>query len=254
MKFTTRLGSIVILLVVMISIGLSHAKVSEPILTWQVKKGDRIKLIYTKFFFEGQTAMNSTVWNENEEPINVTITTGTTLEFVITYLNTSVEYPEVKGKSIINGEVTTKETSWHQSNPNVIIAQTIDNKTYWEEWCRHKNSEMNLETYRIEGDLLVYDLDTEGEKSNLAVKFLLKRNWKTGWLIYQYMQGWRVNEMIEEFEIVAEEYLASMSETTTLGTISLAFGFFFAVIISYRHQTRKERYISGDFNNPSTSL
>ena len=240
MKFSTKLVSIGILLILMISLGLSQARVSEPILTWQVKKGDTIKLIYTKFFFKGQTAMNSTVRNENGEPINVTITIGTTLEIVITYLNTSVEYPEVKSKAIFNGEVTTKETSWNQLNPNAIITQTIVNKTYWEEWCRLKNSEMKMEAYRIEGDLLVYDPDIDGEKSNIAVKILRKRNWKTGWLIYQYMQGWMANETIEEFEIVAEEYLTSKSEITTLGMISIAFGLFFAVIISYRHQTRKE--------------
>jgi len=240
MKFTTRLGSIGILLVVMISIGLSQARVSEPILTWQVKTGDTIKLIYTKLYVEGESAQNITYWNENDEPINVTITKGTTLEFVITYLNTSVENPEVRGKSIINGEVTTKEISWHQSNPNVIIVPTIDNKTYWKEWCCLKNSEIESEAYRIEGDLLVYDPDIEGEKSNFAVKILRKRNWKTGWLIYQYLQGWIGNEMIEEFEIVAEEYIASKNEITSLGMISVAFGFFFAVIISYRHHTRKE--------------
>lgn len=241
MKFTTRLGSIGILLIVMIAIGLSHAKVPEPILSWQVKKGDSIKLIYTKFYVEGESAKNSTVWNENDEPINVTITIGTTLEFVITYLNTSVENPEVRGKSIINGEVTTKEISWNQLNPNVIIIQTIDSKTYWEEWCSLQNSEIESEVYRIEGDLLVYDPDIEGEKSNIAVQILRKRNWKTGWLVYQYLQGWRANEMIEEFEIVAEEYLASKNEITALGMLSVAFGIFFVVIISYRHQTNKER-------------
>ena len=178
MKFTTRFGSIGILLIVMISIGLSHARVSKPILTWQVKEGDSIKHIYTKFFFEGQTAMNDTVWNENDEPINVTITKGTTIELVITYINTSVEYPEVKGKTIFNGQVTTKEASWNQLNPNAIITQTIANKTYWEEWCRLKNSEMKMEAYRIEGDLLVYDPDIEGEKSHIAFKILMKRNWK----------------------------------------------------------------------------
>ncbi len=240
MKFTTRLGSIGILLVVMISIGLSQARVSEPILTWQVKTGDTIKLIYTKLYVEGESAQNITYWNENDEPINVTITKGTTLEFVITYLNTSVENPEVRGKTIINGEVTTKERSWHQLNPNVIIVPTIDNKTYWEEWCRLKNSEMRIEGYRIEGDLLVYDPGIEGEKSGLAIKIIRKRNWKTGWLIYQYMQGWRVNEMIEELEIVAEEYLASKSVSATPGMLSTVIGFFIAVIISNKHHTRKE--------------
>ncbi|MFX1518086.1 MAG: hypothetical protein ACFFC6_17450 [Promethearchaeota archaeon] len=173
---------------------------NAPELTWQVKVGDSQTYTITEFYDQSDSdkdgnphSSRGEIETETDELINVTVTKGSTVK---------VEIVELGFVAVIRytyeEEVRTKahdDDGWGLG----YLMKTIDDQSYWEDWARFKPD------YFVEGPYLVLRMSDQ-EEEGVTWEQVRKRDWKTGWMMYQSWKVYNESSLLTQYEVCAEAY------------------------------------------------
>jgi hypothetical protein len=158
---------------------------------WQVQVGDSQTYVYQEFYdVSYDNPYEHSYWIIDEDNNNVTIILkkGLIFRYDITFLSPD----EARGKITYNGTITSQEQSISSRNysgwTGIIVRPSINNQTYWEEYCEYRGLE------NVTGDLIIEEINTQD------ITYINEWNWKTGWLNYYYVKHWNETTIISEWE------------------------------------------------------
>ncbi|UCG00916.1 MAG: hypothetical protein JSW11_15020 [Candidatus Heimdallarchaeota archaeon] len=164
---------------------------------WQIQVGDSQTYIYDDFYeVSSDNSSEYIYWiiDENNNNVTIILKKGLTLRYDITFLDPD----EARGTITYNGTITSLEQSLSSrtySGWTGIVRPSINNKSYWEEYCRFRGLE------NVTGDFIVMEINTD------IINQISIWNWKTGWLNYYYEMYWNDTTIISlrEISLVPQE-------------------------------------------------
>ncbi|MFX0181819.1 MAG: hypothetical protein ACFE95_01955 [Candidatus Hodarchaeota archaeon] len=177
-------------------------------LGYNVKVGDSQTYIYKKVYdilSDNPYQFRRVETNQDGYLVIIIIQEGT----LVTYTITTIPHP---GMILFSRTYNRTITLQEELAFRYVLRDTINNKSYWEEFYREDDS-----TY-ISGDLVV--LEEATYNSTLTYKW----NWKTGWLAYYYFKSYNENNTIYEEEIDL------VTDSSNFGQ-NIFFGIFMLVVI-----------------------
>lgn len=214
MKLNKKYYCCLILLFLVISTTSLTAKANDETEEWKVKVGDSMTYTLSKYFdirdIDGNgdaESKNYSVLKEDGTSEDVILKKGSKYTVNITALNHSATF------QLIFGNITSNK---RHSGMGDYLQKTIDNKSYWEREAIVDSLNIFDDTnYTVEGNYYVqwkFDSKDQG--------YELKRNWKTGWIIYLYEKVTNDTHTIREEEITSVEYTPTTTRTTTTQRIT----------------------------------
>ncbi|MHA2096746.1 MAG: hypothetical protein ACW98F_19195 [Candidatus Hodarchaeales archaeon] len=181
---------------------------NAPELKWKVKVGDSQNYTIMELYDQSDidrdgnpNFLTTEIESENGDLINVTVKKGSNIEVEIAELGFFAIL-----KYTYNGEVSTKAQD--DSSLTRYVMQTVDDKSYWEDWVQFKKN------YLIEGPFLVESLSSQINE-DITSEFEIKRDWKTGWIMYQRWRIYNDSTVVFHHEFCATSYEPFSSESTT---------------------------------------
>jgi hypothetical protein len=158
---------------------------------WQVQVGDSQTYVYKEFYnvtYDNPYEYSFWILDEDNNNVTIILKKGLIFRYDITFLSPD----EARGKITYNGTITSLEQSISSRNYSGwtgIVKPSINNKTYWEEYCEYRGLE------NVTGDLIIEEINTQ------YYAYINKWNWKTGWLDYYHLKNWNETTIIMEREI-----------------------------------------------------
>ena len=176
----THIISIILITFFMISNDFSSATMQVD-KEWKVKVGDSITYTLDKLYDESDSdgdgnknTQTNEITDEDGNKVNVTTKKGSKMKVTITKLN---DVAAVNREWFDDG-VISEETS-DQS----VVTKTVDDKAYWQEEVIDMSVGDTEAT--TQGNLVI--LNTTSIELNIKTKFV-KKNWKSGWKVYEYFK------------------------------------------------------------------
>ncbi|MFX1506717.1 MAG: hypothetical protein ACFFDC_11495 [Promethearchaeota archaeon] len=183
---------------------------------WQIQVGDSQTYVireYYDFSDENPYESSSLINDEDNNSVVIVLKKGLIFRCDIIFLGPD----EARGKITFNDTITSQEQPF--SSPNFlgwnIVRPSIDNKTYWEDYCKYRGFE------NVTGDLIVSEITTEDSK------VIHKWNWRTGWLNYYfvcyYVENWNETTIISAYEVSVVPMESSFPLNVLVGGFILVF-------------------------------
>jgi len=124
---------------------------------------------------------------------------GLKVRYEITFLGSF----HARGTITYNGSVTSNVTTISRIDMvdwSGVVRPTIDNESYWEEWCKYRGQFNLTDNYIIQEVFIRNTTDSPG------YHFIHKWDWKTGWMSFYYDKSWNETAYREiEIALVSSE-------------------------------------------------
>ncbi len=204
------LSQTIFILVITINFGLSSANTLNYTLEWRVSKWDTMTYTFTKYSRDVDGDGDKTsdtfllqVGSRYKLPqySNITLTNGTRMKIEIL----AFYYDSVWVNTTINGEYLVFDFDktpperiewWRQIFPWVFfeffVQPTVNNRTFWEEYSQGD------EMVDLQDDLIVFS------DSSYPHNFLMKMDWRTGWIKYLQVTELNSADPFTEMELTAD--------------------------------------------------
>lgn len=197
-------------------------------LVWNAQVGDSHTYLYKKYFnstYQNPNQSLLTITSDKGEEVTIVIKEGLKLRYTITFLGNN----QVRGKITYNDTVTSQESEFGWDG---VLQPTINNKTYWEEWCKYRGQ------LNATDNLLIEEVRIQSTPVSNGYHYIFKWNWQTGWMTYRYFKTWNETTTISESEVMAVTNDSSPSDHIIFGVCLLGVIITILVIVPlyYRHK------------------
>ena len=188
--------SFLLFILLFISSFISSGMITAEELEWKVEVGDsttfQLVQYYDKRDPDGDGDINThtfLITDENGNQVNITWRVGSKVKDTLTQLNDSGAF----FKRIYDGKINARE-----ARTTLIVQKTVDNSTYWKEYAQSiTTSTLNAS---VEGNIFTVEESQILPPLNDTLFQILKYDWKTGWLTYQYQKLFNASTVIGEAE------------------------------------------------------
>jgi len=94
------------------------------------------------------------------------------------------------------------------TSPALYVTRTVEDQSYWENWVQSKKN------YFIEGPFLVEKVASQTDEG-ITGEIETKRDWKTGWIMYQCWKSYNNSILIFHYEFCVLSYEPFSSRSTS---------------------------------------
>ncbi len=199
-------------LLLFLSFNLSVAQNDSDIFEWKVNIGDSQTFRYSKYYdyedFDGNGDYYSNtvpLYDVNGYRFNVTKQVGSTITIKIIGFESHLALLNVT----YNNELTVQQKTIECDTGNfhmswAPVLKTTTNRTYWEESAGSIEDSFGGNNWTIntllEGNIVIYSMNTTFEETGIAYELKSKSYWKTGWAFYFYEKESNSTFTFSEFE------------------------------------------------------